>query len=507
MLRCYHNAACRLSNVLCLILLLSSSRQFSAEAFTASRHLKEPTPACFANRTTSSKLSGIRRRRKRDIVRQSLQKLIPGLKQRPKDIYATSMIATTPPIESKSAAATTKETSWYTTTTNDDTTNLPSMNDLESCDGLGNSSGSSEDVVGDLPVIALPSAREVERATTAKELSVGLKHDDRIPLSVADTLKRRKNSLYKPPETAQSRRLNELEEEFRSMLLHFSNYTEADVLSIVDPKMRLLFEGIAASASSVPVYRAFEVLFEDLLPLRLAGRVLFRKLRKYMDRSVAALAEDIAIVSERTGLATKQECDQLEELRLLFLTTASKLNKNDRLSSDQLKETGILSDVATRVLAFESLDELIAHIDSEGNGKLGFVELVTGLWDCALEVCGIEECDPRKVLFQVLLDLNRSITSGEIDPAESTKDQQNRRKYDDMVTAFIEWKEFLPGEPSGETESRRMEIVRGCFVGAEIPGVVNALRIVYMDYRPLRFAGDIIFSLVSSRINNQKTKT
>lgn len=434
---CQCAAFCFLKS-LCLILLVSSGSQLSAEAFTAA------SLSSGSGRTTLSWLFGTRSRRKRDIFRESLQYVIPGLTLNQKNSHPTAILE-------------------------------PTERDITS-------------TFRDIPV---------QQRT----------NDETIPSSVADTLKRRKVSLYKPPEKAKSRHLNELEEEFRNMLLHFSNYTQADVLSIVDPKMRFLFEGIAASAHSEPVYRAFEILFEDLLPLRLAGRVLFRKLRKFMNRSVAAQAEDIAIISQRTGLSNQFEREKLEELRLLFLTTASKLNKSNRLTADQLRETGILSDVATRVLSFESTEELIAHIDLEGTGKLGFVELITGLWDCVTEVCGVGQCDPQKLLFEVLLDLNRSMPAADIDLGESTKDQQNRRRYDDMVTAFIEWKEYLPEKQKGETEGRRMEIVRGCFVGAEIPEVVNALRIVYMDYRPLRFAGDVIFSLVSNRMKSQKAST
>lgn len=40
------------------------------------------------------------------------------------------------------------------------------------------------------------------------------------------------------------------------------------------------------------------------------------------------------------------------------------------------------------------------------------------------------------------------------------------------------------------------KIAFGCFAGAKNEGVVKALEILYIDYLPLRVAGDIIFKLM-----------
>jgi hypothetical protein len=87
-------------------------------------------------------------------------------------------------------------------------------------------------------------------------------------------------------------------------------------------------------------------------------------------------------------------------------------------------------------------------------------------------------------------------SSSSLDSKHGSLDDKRRRfshRYDEMLTSFYEWEDIMP---SGE--GRRMDVVRGCFVGARNPAVVDALRIVYVDYSPLRVAGDIIFKLVSS---------
>ena len=67
-----------------------------------------------------------------------------------------------------------------------------------------------------------------------------------------------------------------------------------------------------------------------------------------------------------------------------------------------------------------------------------------------------------------------------------------------MVNKFKEWEDFVP-----KGEGRRLDILRGCFVGAENEKVVKALKIVYVDYSALRMAGDLIFSLMTALVSGK----
>lgn len=294
------------------------------------------------------------------------------------------------------------------------------------------------------------------------------------------------------------RPLTRLETEFRGMLLHFTNYTQADIMAISDPRQRALFEGIAASAVCVPVYRAFEILFEDLAPLRLAGRVVFRRLSQFMTESLKQKHVELEFILNTTGVL-RSDVRQLEEIRLMFVSTASQWNGAPHLTLEQVADSGILTMAATQVLGFETLDDLLNQLDADQDGKLTFVELMTGLWKCSEQFCGIEHCNPQAVLHNLLLELNER-------PIQMNPDMRLNKKfsdrYDDMVTSFVQWEHLLP-EPKPD-ESRRMQVIRGCFVGAKVPEVVNALRIVYCDYAGLRVAGDIIFKLVRSRLSHKK---
>ena len=91
----------------------------------------------------------------------------------------------------------------------------------------------------------------------------------------------------------------------------------------------------------------------------------------------------------------------------------------------------------------------------------------------------------------------------DVQHAESTSDRHSNldekrarynARYDEMLKKFGEWKAFIPEDGEG----RRLDILRGCFVGSENPKVVEALRIIYTDYTALRLSGNWIFNVVST---------
>jgi hypothetical protein len=168
----------------------------------------------------------------------------------------------------------------------------------------------------------------------------------------------------------------------------------------------------------------------------------------------------------------------------------------------------VLTDVALNILEFESVDQLLRRLEQHSHvargkdskhdqhhlhGKLSFTDIVIGLQKCAEEMCGVEACNPADVMQRIMWDLKQYPPTA--DPtAMDEKRQRFSERYDEMLSQFMEWEDVMP---EGEASSRRMDVVRGCFIGARNPPVVDALRVVYVDYSPLRVAGDIIFKLVS----------
>lgn len=286
--------------------------------------------------------------------------------------------------------------------------------------------------------------------------------------------------------------LTELEQEFRQLLSDFTQYTARDILCLRDYRTRVLFEGVVASADEPLVYRAFEVLFEDLYPLRVAGRIVAKKLLNVIEESIQDHEKEVAEVVEKTGLTQKD----VEEARLSFLSVSVPLNGKAYFTVDQLLNTDIAITIVN-ILGFDSPRVFLERIDAQTPGRLQFSELMVGLHTCAEELCALEDCNAAQTIQQVVIDL-----VGFPSALPSEKDMKRQRfsdRYDDMVSAFRQWEGRIPenNPDMGRRQERVMEVVQGCFRGAENKHVVNALRILYTDYSGLRIAGDLIFGIVS----------
>jgi hypothetical protein len=290
------------------------------------------------------------------------------------------------------------------------------------------------------------------------------------------------------------RELTELEVEFRGMVAHFSSYSSRDILCLRDLHVRILFEGVIASTDEPLVYRAFEILYEDLYVLRIGGRIVYRKLEKIMEESIKAQAEEVANVVASTGLGE----DSVREARLSFLAVAMTLNGNAYLTLSQLASAG-LTDTAVDLLGFESAQAFLKELDAEKKGRLTFSEMMLGLHACAEKVCAIEYCNAAETVRQVVLDI---VEHPPVPPSDTNpKRERIVERYNEMVGYFRGWEGLLPVEEQedmGRRQARTMEVVRGCFKGAEVPNVVHALRVLYVDYSPLRVAGDFIFGVVAT---------
>lgn len=288
----------------------------------------------------------------------------------------------------------------------------------------------------------------------------------------------------------EGKKLTKLEQEFRGMLLDFSQYTKRDIRAVRNPRLRALFEGVAASFSLPEVYRAFELLFEDYAPLRIAGRLIYGKLKQVMVEAQEERWTEVEHVSATTGMSK----EDVEASRVAFLTLV--VHEDDKatdMTIQQLVDYG-LAETVVEVLGYESFDVFLKTIDAKSSDKVDFADLMIRLQNCPANDTQ-PECSQSLVLLEVAKRLD---SGGNVLFAKESADQKTIKfieRYDGMVKKFIEWKEFVP---SGD--GRRLDILRGCFVGAESKEIVDALRIVYIDYSALRMSGDIIFKIMSALV-------
>jgi hypothetical protein len=266
------------------------------------------------------------------------------------------------------------------------------------------------------------------------------------------------SSLDLPPRD----NLTRLEQEFRDKLSIFADYSDDQIASIPNERLRALYEGVAASAHEPAVYRAFEVLFEDLHPLRIAGRFIFGKLADDMMEHLDSRTE----LMEITGLP-KEEVDACR-------TTFNEVfgHSHHHFTKSELQA------VVTAV------NEALGEEVDLPRGKVSPEMVIVSLSKKTQEPLAILKA------IQPIRDLHKL----------DSKKKKFQDRYNDMVHDFSQWEDIIPAG-----EGRRLDVLRGCFVGAKNEKVVEALKIVYVDYSALRFAGDLIFKLVSSLIHNQGT--
>jgi len=285
-------------------------------------------------------------------------------------------------------------------------------------------------------------------------------------------------------------KLTQYEKEFRTMMEEVESYTDRCVQSVADPKSRAIFAGARAGAAAPEVYRAFEILFQDLVAVRIAGRMIFKKLSQVMRESRDNHQQQVITVASTTGLSASE----VESGRFAFLSVADYKNDGDTvLNLDQLVETGVATTVV-EMLGYEDFDDFISNCCKEKRCELKFDEMMIALQHCPAG-SSAAECTPHLVLQEIASRMNST------EATASVRKTKYAKRYDEMVESFAEWERYMPSEG----KSRWFEVLRGCFVGAKIDEVVAALKIVYVDYSALRLAGDTIYGIMGKLIRKKSS--
>jgi hypothetical protein len=268
-------------------------------------------------------------------------------------------------------------------------------------------------------------------------------------------------------------KMSKIEIEFRE-LLEGILYTSTEMEAIANPRIRSVYQGISASYYERDVYRAFEVLYEDYMPLRVAGRMVYGRLNQVMEESNVYRQSQL---EELTG-ATKLSPPTLLRCWSSFI----RLAEDKELSSEKF---GNVERRALEIAKSEGNDELQLTLNPSGKETLTFSESMMELIKFS-EMAGI---DPESFVGEVWHQDWREPSTLQLD----SKRAKYNRQYDEMIEKFTEWKAFIP-----DGEGRRLDILKGCFVGSENEAVVEALRVIYTDNTALRMSGNWIFKVVST---------
>lgn len=287
------------------------------------------------------------------------------------------------------------------------------------------------------------------------------------------------------------------------MMLEFAEFTPKDIASIPDPRYRALYEGCAAGANEPLVMNAFSVIFQDLLPIRVAGRMIYRHLKSTM----ATCIEDRDCKEEKLVNDHGLDIDTINHGRRAFMAIMQEddtgiAGAEGYMTLGALIETGIV-DTVVELLEFDSFDEFVNMMDADQDEKITFEKFMVGLQNCKGNAengsCDIS-CDLSEVLNEIITRM------GPIEAARNEGNTDDRKKkfsdkYDFMVKTFEEWEELVP-----DGEGRMLEVLKGSFAGAKNAKIVKALKIVYMDYSALRVGGDLVFKLMGQLMKRRQKK-
>ena len=282
------------------------------------------------------------------------------------------------------------------------------------------------------------------------------------------------------------------------------------------------------------VLRSFTVLFEDYLPIRLAGRRIYAHLTRVMEEARLQRAEEISVAREvcpSWDRTTGGGENAIKHARNLWDTImdAALLQEPERLH-EQCQEGGAVPFSQLLRLGFDrclmreglvedsaELERMVRQILQEETDldqcgaqgeqrelQVSFATFMKVLCLCTSQreyhhherlLCGMAAQVDVHITATMLTE--RAINSG--GTAACKQRQHHSNRYDGYVAQFKSWEDGVLDNrnAAGRHHSRRWDILRGCFVGARNAKIVAALKIVYVDYAALRVAGDLIFKLVS----------
>lgn len=295
---------------------------------------------------------------------------------------------------------------------------------------------------------------------------------------------------------------NKHEAKFDRMIDELTLSPEA-VECIDSNKQRVLFRGVAAATTEPQIRNAFGIVYRDLAPIRVAGDLLFGQLS-----AVAAEA------SERDGGLVGTDPEKLAASRLLFDfvdgDNSGGLDRDELLRSPELMAL-IRNDDGDPLGDGDVVDAFMGLADENGDGVISFVEFANAT---ATSLRSVDDA-----LTAALL----STTSG-----SNTKKQGGfglrkppGERFDAMLQQCLEWEESLGCGVSaieidcavdvqileqGDEDGRLLQVLKGSLVGARCEPVVEALKMCYLDYSPLRLGGDIIFKLLKRIVKTQIPK-
>lgn len=279
---------------------------------------------------------------------------------------------------------------------------------------------------------------------------------------------------------------------YEEMLSNFRLHSEADFNLVASPRYRGLLRGTSAAINDPKVILAFKVLYEDIGPIRVAGDLIFSKLERELAKSkgsdgaasVKALGRDDSCV-----IAARKIFDAVDA------DASGTVSSQELLESDLLRSLGQCEQCTCgKEGSCQSVQRFMDEIDkTHPKGELHFDEFLLASHHLLFEG------DATVSLFGgdgSADDLVDEILNGKEGPIGKEKADRYSNRFDKMCDEFDSWDSADSSAKAQSSNPRLALVLDGCFAGSRNPPVVDALKILYIDFRPLRMAGDLIFKMM-----------
>ena len=312
---------------------------------------------------------------------------------------------------------------------------------------------------------------------------------------------------------------SQLANKFSKMVERFSKYSNEDIRLLESDRLKHLVYGGREALNDTYVLQSFSILYEDILPVRFGGDILFNMIEKALQNAKQSrksgtflsrkLNDDKAVVTPTlmeqptdmqrrviTQIMSYALPEDLQRCDSLFFEMDS--DSNGSISFEEFQAWVASIDVANNTdgsilsadgdsqsIDVTSAENLFSTVDVNNDGTISYEEFK--MWTTGLH--SGEECDPFSALS--IHDI----------PSSSPGTRKYRERYLHMIHCFSRWGEGISVQRNFDSNPRMNQVIQGCFEGAKNPGVVKALGILYEDYMPLRIAGDAIFKLMEAKLS------
>ncbi|KAL1498705.1 hypothetical protein AB1Y20_014016 [Prymnesium parvum] len=295
--------------------------------------------------------------------------------------------------------------------------------------------------------------------------------------------------------TRASAGVSQATQRYESMLARFREHSAADIELVSSPRHRALLRGASAAIDDEAISAAFRVLYEDIGPVRVAGDLIFQKID-----GVVSQSKRTSEAASVRALGRTEEC--VVAARAVFdavdADASGSISKEELLRSELLRSLGQCADCSCgKEGSCESVAAFMRKIDTEHpDGELRFADFLVAshqflyAGDTSGKMFGGSE--NAEAIVDALLAGRDGCEEGRAGRAEA----RHAAKFDEMCEEFASWRSDAALATAQARNPRLALVLEGCFAGSANPSVLDALKILYVDFAALRLAGDLIFRLM-----------